>query len=115
MLKKILCVALVVMLCGVFSAIAIENQGAAQIVLDGGKRGIVRFPHHQHQNVLKDCQLCHTLFPQELGSITRLKKEGKLVKKQVMNKHCIKCHKAIQRVGGKGGPTKCAKCHFKQK
>ena len=75
MLKTLL-VALVVTLCGGFSAIAMENQGAAKIALDGGTRGVVTFPHHTHQNVLKDCQACHTLFPQEQGGIERLKKES---------------------------------------
>ena len=37
MLKTLL-VALVVTLCGGFSAIAMENQGAAKIALDGGQR-----------------------------------------------------------------------------
>ncbi len=115
MLKKILLAALTVTLCGVFSAIAIENQGAAKISLDGGSRGLVPFPHHKHQNVLKDCQACHTLFPQEQGGIKRLKEEGKLVKKQVMNKHCIKCHKATKQTGAKSGPTTCSKCHVKKK
>ena len=115
MVKKIILVALTMTLCGVFSAVALENQGAAQIPLEGGSRGVVPFPHHQHQNVLKDCQACHTLFPQEQGGIERLKKEGKLVKKQVMNKHCIKCHRATKKSGAKSGPTTCAKCHVKDK
>lgn len=115
MARKIIFVALTMMLCAVFSAVALENQGAAQISLDGGSRGVVLFPHHRHQTVLNDCQACHTLFPQEQGGIIRLKKEGKLVKKQVMNKHCIKCHKAIKRTGAKSGPTTCSKCHMKKK
>lgn len=115
MFKKIVCVALVMTLCGVLSAIAVENQGAAKINIDGGSRGMVKFPHHLHQNTLKDCQICHTLFPQEQGGIKRLKAEGKLVKKQVMNKHCIKCHKARKKAGDKSGPTTCSKCHIKKK
>ncbi len=110
---KIITAALILALAGVVGAVAVENMGAEQITVDGGSRGVVPFPHHQHQNVLGDCNVCHTLFPQEIGSIARLKKEGELVKKQVMNKHCIKCHKAKKRAGETTGPTTCAKCHVK--
>ncbi|MGD8834415.1 MAG: cytochrome c3 family protein [Desulfobacteraceae bacterium] len=105
---------LVITLSGTLSAAVLEKTGAPQITLDGGKRGVVAFPHQRHQNTLKDCQICHTLFPQELGGIERLKQEGKLVKKQVMTKHCINCHKATKRSGNKSGPIKCSECHAKQ-
>lgn len=113
MAKRIIITMVAIALCGALSAMALEKQGAAQIQLDGGNRGGVPFPHHQHQSTLKDCQACHALFPQEQGGIERLKKEGKLVKKQVMNKHCIKCHKATKKNGAKSGPTTCSKCHIK--
>ena len=96
------------------SAVAMENRGAEKIAIDGGSRGIVPFPHHRHQNVLGDCQVCHILFPQEKGGIKRLKKEGKLIKKQVMNKHCIKCHKDQKKMGNPSGPSTCSKCHQKK-
>jgi hypothetical protein len=100
---------------GVWTALAVENGGAAQLLLDGGNRGTVAFPHHRHQNVLQDCMICHALFPQEAGIIARLKQEGKLVKKQVMTKHCIRCHKERKRQGNTSGPTKCSNCHLKKK
>ena len=106
---------LVILLSGTLSAVALEKTGAPLIKLDGGTRGLVSFPHDRHQSTLKDCQICHTLFPQEMGSIKRLKDEGKLIKKQVMTKHCIKCHKANKKRGDKSGPTTCAKCHAKAK
>lgn len=105
---------LVVIFMSPFSAVAEEDRGAAQLTLDGGSRGVVPFPHHRHQNTLGDCNACHNLFPKELGGIQRLKKEGKLVKKQVMNKHCIKCHKAQKKLGNPSGPKTCSKCHLKQ-
>ncbi len=107
--------AMIVLLSSVFSVAAIENKGAAEIRMDGGSRGVVPFPHHRHQNALGDCNVCHTLFPQEQGGIVRLKKEGVLVKKQVMNKHCIKCHKQKKKAGDTTGPTTCSKCHVKEK
>ena len=106
----------------VFAAVSIalsdapvENKGAAEITLPGGTRGPVPFPHHQHQDNLVDCQICHALYPQKAGIIEELKAAGTLKKKQVMNKQCTKCHKQKKKEGLKAGPTTCAKCHFKEK
>ncbi len=94
-------------------ALAVENKGAATMELEGGKRGKVPFPHHQHQNKLVDCKICHDAFPQEKGSIEKLKKAGKLKPKHVMNKQCTKCHKEKKRAGEKSGPITCKQCHIK--
>ena len=91
---------------------AVENKGAADMVLTGGERGNVPFPHHRHQNKLVDCKICHAVFPQEKGAINRLKQEGKLKPKYVMNKQCTKCHKAERRAGEKSGPVTCKQCHI---
>ena len=107
--------ALILVALGACAAAAIENKGAEQITLDGGSRGVVPFPHFRHQNALADCNACHNLFPQQQGAIVRLKHEGKLVGKQVMNKHCIKCHRAEKKAGKKAGPLSCSKCHQKGK
>lgn len=93
----------------------VENKGAAEIKLAGGKRGPVPFPHHRHQDKLGDCDICHSVFPQEAGIIERLKAQGKLKKKHVMNKLCNKCHKQKKRKGIKAGPTTCKNCHIKEK
>jgi cytochrome c2 len=53
------------------------------------------------------------LFPQEAGAIAALKASGELAKKQVMNKHCTKCHKQMKNEGQKTGPTTCKACHVK--
>ena len=89
------------------------NNGAEEMLLEGGTRGKVPFPHRTHQAVLGDCNKCHDLFPQETGAITRLQKSGALEKKQVMNKNCVKCHKTMKKGGGKTGPTTCAACHVR--
>ena len=96
------------------SGAAVENKGAAEIKLPGGTRGLVPFPHHQHQNKLVDCEICHSIFPQKAGIIKELKEQGKLEKKYVMNKLCTKCHKQKEKEGIKTGPTTCAKCHIKE-
>ena len=92
-----------------------EDKGAADMVLAGGKRGDVPFPHLTHQEKLVDCNICHAVFPQEKGAIETLKAEGKLKPKQVMNKQCTKCHKDKKRAGEKAGPTTCKSCHHKDK
>jgi len=94
-------------------AAAVQNQGAKDIKLDGGNRGIVDFPHHLHQNTIGDCNACHSIFPKTKGIIKDLKEQKKLKKKQVMNKTCIKCHKAKKKAGVKTGPIKCSQCHVK--
>ncbi|MGD8990321.1 MAG: cytochrome c3 family protein [Desulfobacterales bacterium] len=91
-----------------------ENKGAAEITLPGGSRGPVPFPHHQHQDKLVDCNICHSLYPQKAGIIEELKAAGTLKKKQVMNKQCTKCHKQKKTEGLKAGPTTCVKCHIKE-
>jgi hypothetical protein len=94
-------------------AAAVQNKGAAQITIEAGERGAVPFPHHLHQDKLEDCNICHSYFPQEPRAIEQLKEDGKLARKQVMNKLCVKCHKAEKRAGNKAGPVTCSKCHHK--
>lgn len=90
------------------------NNGAEEMLIEGGSRGKVPFPHRTHQAVLVDCNKCHDLFPQESGAISRLKKAGDLKKKQIMNTSCVKCHKAMKKGGAKAGPTTCSKCHVRE-
>ena len=94
-------------------AAAVQNQGARDIKIDGGSRGTVPFPHHLHQNTIDDCDACHRTFPKTAGIIKDLKQQGKLKKKQIMNKTCIKCHRAKKKAGENAGPTTCSKCHVK--
>ena len=91
-----------------------QNKGAKDITLNGGSTGNVSFPHHRHQEKLDDCEICHSVFPQEAGSIEKLKLEGKLAKKQVMNKLCTKCHNQKIKAGEKAGPVTCTTCHIKE-
>jgi len=93
-------------------AISDQNKGAATIVLQGGSSGNVSFPHHRHQNALGDCNVCHALFPQSVGSTEKLKAEGKLKKKEVMEQ-CQTCHRQKADKGGRTGPTSCKGCHQK--
>lgn len=93
------------------AAMAIENKGADMMSLSGGKQGSVPFPHHKHQDNLKDCQACHAVFPQEKGAIDKMKAEGNLKPKAVMNKQCIKCHRAEKKSGNPSGPLTCTTCH----
>ncbi len=95
-------------------AFSAQNFGAKDIDLDGGKRGIINFPHHLHHGAVKECNTCHAVFPKAKESIKTLKTRGELKKKQVMNKTCLKCHRAMKKAGEKTGPTKCSACHVKK-
>lgn len=103
----------VALVCMAGLSVAEINKGAKDIVIPGGTQGSVKFPHHQHQEGLKDCMLCHDLFPQQAGSISDLKQKGTLAQKQVMNQQCIKCHRAKNTAGEKSGPVSCSQCHAK--
>jgi len=93
------------------AGLAVENKGAEIISIAGGKQGTVAFPHHKHQNKLGDCQICHAVFPQKKDAIEQMKAQGKLKPKDVMNKQCLKCHRAARKAGNHSGPVSCMKCH----
>jgi hypothetical protein len=95
------------------TAIAVENRGADAMRLPGGSRGEVPFPHYKHQDSLKDCQICHAVFPQQKGGIEKMKADGQLKPKYVMNRLCTKCHKEKKRAGEATGPITCKQCHQK--
>ena len=92
---------------------ATQDIGAAHIMLEGGDRGKVPFPHHKHIDTLGDCNVCHDLFPTTAGIIEKFKAQRKLDSKQVMNKQCTKCHRAEKKAGNRAGPTTCKKCHVR--
>jgi len=106
-------VILILALVSVASLTIAANQGAANISIFGGSRGEVPFPHHAHQERLKDCNTCHGSFPQEADGLKKMKEAGKLKPKQVMNKQCVNCHKEQKKAGNPTGPTTCSKCHVK--
>lgn len=98
---------------GAAFVIAAENRGGETLKVDGGSKGIVSFPHKTHQDQLKDCNICHSVFAQEMGVIKTLKEKKELKGKQVMNDLCIKCHKDYKASGKTSGPTTCSGCHTK--
>ena len=93
-------------------AFAAEDKGAESIDLQGGKMGMVTFPHGRHQSVYVNCKPCHDLFPKEPHVIEKMQDEGKLQKKAVM-KICKNCHKDLAAKDQKAGPTSCKGCHKK--
>lgn len=102
-----------VILLAAVVAFAAQNYGPEKFDLNGGDKGDVPFPHHQHQNALKDCSACHDVFPKARESIDDMKAKQKLKAKQVMNKVCIKCHNEKKMAGEKTGPITCSQCHIK--
>lgn len=97
-----------------FGVQAQVDKGPDRMELFGGSRGPVPFTHGDHQDRLQDCLVCHGVFPQEQGSIESLKSKGELKKKQVMNKLCIKCHRAERSAGNASGPLTCGQCHVRE-
>ena len=95
------------------TAVQAGSQGSDTIMIFGGKHGKVPFPHAQHQSRLKDCSICHGIFPQEPEAIQKMKVKGALKPKKVMNLQCIRCHKADKRAGKPHGPVTCKTCHIK--
>jgi len=89
------------------------KQGAEEMTLFGGSRGKVPFPHAQHQARLNDCNICHSVFPQEVDAMRKMKQNGTLKPKKVMNLQCIKCHKTDRRAGKPHGPVTCSTCHVR--
>ncbi len=89
-----------------------QDRGPEQMILEGGAPGDVPFPHRLHQKSANDrCEVCHDLFPQKRGSIQQMIADGKLRSKEIMNKHCVKCHREMKREGKVTGPTSCTQCH----
>jgi len=113
-MKKII-IALTCLFCVFYGAQLFSdvNKGAKTIVLKGGYKGDIQFPHQDHQQKLNDCNLCHDMFGQQKGSITDLKSKGKLDNKTIMNQVCIKCHRSTKQSGKPSGPTTCSGCHQK--
>ena len=103
-----------VLLMAATAAIATAaNRGPANIDIFGGQSGKVPFPHAQHQDRIKDCKVCHGTFPQETDAIKKMKAQGTIKPKKVMNLQCIKCHKAEKKAGNPHGPVTCTNCHVK--
>ncbi len=88
-----------------------QDKGAADMVLEGGSRGKVPFPHRSHQETLEDCDRCHSLFPREPDAIAAEIEKGALKERQVMNELCISCHREKRREGAATGPVTCSRCH----
>ncbi len=92
---------------------AAVNRGPGNIEIYGGSQGKVPFPHALHQDREKDCNVCHSVFPQKHGAMKQMKEAGSLKPKKVMNLQCIKCHKQAKREGRPHGPVTCNTCHVK--
>lgn len=87
------------------------DKGAPEITIPAAPMPSVAFPHKEHQDILKKCQLCHNMFPQKPGIISAMKAEKKLARKEVMNDKCLACHKERIKAGKPAGPVQCKGCH----
>jgi opacity protein-like surface antigen len=90
MKKFIAAVALVVISAGAVLA--------ADTMTLPAKNGNITFHHKMHQDMLKDCKICHEKGPGKIEGFG----------KDFAHKTCKGCH------ADKGkGPTKCSECHKK--
>jgi len=89
-LKKIIAVVMLTLFC---SALA---MAADDLITLPAKNASVTFNHKKHQDILKDCKVCHEKGP---GKIEGLGKDW-------AHKTCTGCH-----VERNAGPTKCRDCH----
>ena len=81
----------------IFSANLVMAAGGDIITLPA-KNGNITFPHKKHQDILKECKVCHAKAP---GKIEELGKDWG-------HKTCKGCHEEK-----KAGPVKCSECHKK--
>ncbi len=112
-MKQILLITSAMALCLLMGTANAAEKGKKDFYLSGGKRGPVFFPHQEHQKHIEDCMVCHDLFPKQQGALTAEIAAGNLAPRQVMNKKCINCHRALKKAGQPFGPTSCSKCHRK--
>jgi len=112
MFKKAIIVGVSILALSFVGTAFAGGNGAETMVLKGGSKGDVSFPHKLHQDKLNDCEACHKLFPKEAGAIQKLIAAGTLKKMQVMN-NCKSCHKEAKDKGQTAGPTSCKGCHNK--
>jgi hypothetical protein len=108
MIRRALRAALVILF---LTAPAAADAREGELVLDGGRKGDVPFPHALHQRTLESCSACHSNFPQKSGAIKKYVKNGTLKKMEIM-KNCMNCHKELAAKGKASGPERsCAACH----
>ncbi len=81
----------------IFSAGLALAAGPETISLPA-KMGNVSFNHKKHQDMLKDCKICHEKGPGKIEGFG----------KDMAHKTCKGCHEEK-----KQGPTKCGECHKK--
>ena len=71
---------------------------AADTITLPAKNGNITFNHKMHQEMLKDCKICHEKAPGKIEGFG----------KDFAHKTCKGCH-----TDKAAGPTKCADCHKK--
>ncbi|MCF8045629.1 MAG: cytochrome c family protein [Desulfarculaceae bacterium] len=108
MIRRALRTSLVILFLAVPVSGGAEN---GKLVIEGGRKGDVSFPHGMHQKTLENCSICHAKFPKQSGAIKAQVENGKLKRMEIM-KDCINCHKELAAKGKAAGPERsCNECH----
>lgn len=69
-----------------------QNEGSETIEIESGWQKARGIPSLEASKRTGKCEVCHKLYPEESGSITKYKGSGKLQPKEAMN-HCRDCHR----------------------
>lgn len=108
-MKKLLSSILVISVMVIFSSF-VSAEMKETYELKGGAMGKVTFNHKAHQDMLKDCKICHHKDEagKEQACYTCHTKDSKVKPKDAFHNNCQKCHKEMKK-----GPTGCKDCHKK--
>jgi opacity protein-like surface antigen len=88
------------MLIGMIVVAAFAGSAFAADVMEfKASMGAVKFDHKKHQDLVKDCKVCHEKGPGKIEGFGKDYAHGK---------GCKGCHETK-----KQGPTKCPDCHKK--
>ncbi len=117
-MKKHILLFIVISFIAMLSVVGAQQElekGADRIQLNsGGAMAEVTFPHHRHQEVVNDCNACHSVFPMAPGIIGGKIAQQQFRKQQVMNETCLGCHRAMKKAGETTGPVACNQCHVRK-
>jgi len=108
-MKKLTSLVLTLFVVAIFSAV-VSAEMKDTYEFKGGAMGKVTFPHKAHQEMLKDCKICHHKDEagKEQGCPTCHTNDSKVKMKDAAHNSCKKCHTEQ----GKG-PKACKDCHKK--
>lgn len=110
--------AVVFMIVAAAAFVTASDTGPEKITIETvkEKKPPVQFNHKAHQDMLKDCKICHHKMeegqtPKNCSECHKKEADGDTPEfKKAMHNSCRDCHKK-EAAAGKNAPTKCKECH----